>query len=464
MALELKTELKLRPELILTPQLRLALKLLQLNRLELQEYLRQELEKNPVLELESSDGLPTWEDLVPPVREEEGWESLAEEGFPSPYPSFAFEEKEPLYWEGQLRKEEGFYDYLLWQLTLAALEEPEKEVAEYILRNLDERGYLTISPEEVAQDLGVPVELVERVRERLKYFDPVGIASLSVEECLLAQLNYLGYGPDSLPARLVREHLAELPRGEEYLCQKYHYPLQECAQALEIIRGLEPYPGRVIAGERPQYLEPDLVFYREGDCWRVKLYDEGLPALKLNAYYRRLLSDPALPRKTKLFLREKLRSAEWLIKSLDQRGKTLLRVGEVLAELQRDFLEKGPAYLKPLTLKVVAERVGVHESTVSRVTHNKYAETPHGLYELKRFFPSGVKGAGGEEISSTAVKEYIRELIASENPQRPYTDQELAKLLETQYKVKVARRTVAKYREALGFPSARARKNFLKGG
>ncbi len=460
MALELKTQLKLRPELILTPQLRLALKLLQLNRLELTQYLRMELERNPVLELENPGeqiSLEDWlgEEKIFSLEEKDPWESLFEEET-SPYPSFAFEEKEPLYWEAQVRKEEGLYEHLLWQLTLAGFSEEERRVAEYLIRNLNERGYLTVSPEEAARDLKVSLEKVEKVRERLKFFDPVGIASLSVEECLLAQLEYMGLA-DSLAAKIVREHFREVVKGEAYLAQRLGVSSEKVRQALEVIRGLEPYPGRAFSTERTLYIEPDVIFFREGDRWRARLYEEGLPRIRLNGYYRKLLSDPLIPREAKIFIRDKLRSAEWLIKSLDQRGKTLLRVAEVLAELQREFLENGPAYLRPLTLREVAERIGVHESTVSRVTHNKYAETPHGLFELKFFFPSGIKASSGE-VSSQTVKEYLKRLIASEDPRKPYTDQELAKLLESQYKIRIARRTVAKYREALGYPSARARK------
>ncbi|QJA06937.1 RNA polymerase factor sigma-54 [Thermosulfurimonas marina] len=458
MALELKTQLKLRPELILTPQLRLALKLLQMNRLELEEYLRTEVEKNPVLELREED--LSLEALAPTGElhqdEEHPWEALFAEEF-SPYPSFSFEEPEEISWESRLKQEEGLYEHLRWQLTLAALSEEDLRLAEYLLRNLDERGYLTLSPAEAARDLGVSSERVEEVRRKIQFFDPVGVASLSVEECLLVQLDYLGFS-DSLAARLVREHFRDLAKGVDFLAQKLQVPPEEVAEALEIIRGLEPFPGRAFSSGQTLYLTPDVIFYKEGGRWRVRLYEEGLPRLRISPYYRRLLADPTVPRKVKFFLRDKLRAAEWLMKSLDQRGKTLLRVAEVLADLQRDFLEKGPAYLRPLNLREVAERVGVHESTVSRVTHRKYAETPNGLVELKSFFPSGLKKIGGGAVSSEAVKEYLRELILKENPQKPYTDQELARMLSQKYGVKIARRTVAKYREILGIPSARVRK------
>ncbi len=456
--MELKIHLQQRPELIITPQLRLALKLLQLNRLELEQYLREELEKNPVLEVQDSDyeiPLEAWMNDGAPSVEEGSWEDLFEEEF-SPYPSMAFEEREPLNWEAQVRKEEGLYEHLLWQISLAGFSEIERRVAEYLIQNLNDRGYLTLEPEEAARDLGVPLDLVEKVRERLKFFDPVGVGSVRVEECLLAQLAYLGVA-DGLPVEIVRNHFQEIPKGQEFLARKLGLPEEEVGRALELIRGLEPFPGRAFASGTTLYLEPDVVFYREGERWRARLYEEGFPRLRINARYRRLLADPTVPRQAKMFIREKLRSAEWLIKSLDQRGKTLLRVAEVLAELQKDFLEKGPAHLRPLTLKEVAERVGVHESTVSRVTHHKYAETPHGLYELKFFFPSGLKGGEGT-VSSEAVKEYLKELVAHEDPEHPYSDQELARVLAEKYKVKIARRTVAKYREILGIPPARARK------
>ena len=457
--MELKISLQQRPELIITPQLRLALKLLQLNRLELEQYLREELENNPVLEAQEPEyeiPLESWlKDEEGPRLEEESWEDLFEEEF-SPYPSMAFEEKEPLDWEARVRKEEGLYEHLLWQISLAGFSETERRVAEYLIQNLDDRGFLTLEPGEAARDLGVSLEVVERVRERLKFFDPAGVGSAGVEECLLAQLAYLGVN-NGLAVEIVKNHLREIPKGQEFLARKLGVSEEEVAQALDLIRGLEPFPGRAFGSGTTLYLEPDVVFYREGGRWRARLYEEGFPRLRINARYRRLLADPTVPRKAKLFIREKLRSAEWLIKSLDQRGKTLLKVAEVLAELQRDFLEKGPAYLRPLTLKEVADRVGVHESTVSRVTHNKYAETPHGLYELKFFFPSGLKGGEGA-VSSEAVKEYIKELVAREDPERPYSDQELARVLAEKYKVKIARRTVAKYRELLGIPPARARK------
>jgi len=458
MALELKIGLEQRPELIITPQLRLALKLLQLNRLELEQYLREELEKNPVLEADSPGGeipLEDWSSEGGPRMEEGSWEDLFEEEF-SPYPSMVFEERESVDWEARVRKEEGLYDHLLWQVSLAGFSETERGVAEYLIRNLDERGYLVVDPEEAAGDLGVPLEVVERVRERIKFFDPVGVGSSSVEECLLAQLSYLGVR-DGLAVRIVRDYFREIPRGVDFLARRLGAPAEEVERALSLIRGLEPFPGRAFSGGATLYVVPDVVFFREGDRWRVRLYEEGFPRLRISARYRRLLADPTVPRKAKMFIREKLRSAEWLLKSLDQRGRTLLRVAEALAELQRDFLEKGPAHLKPLTLREVAEKVGVHESTVSRVTHHKYAETPHGLFELKFFFPSGLKRGDGT-VSSEAVREYLKELVASEDPRRPYSDQELARMLADKYKVKIARRTVAKYRELLGIPPARARK------
>ncbi len=225
-----------------------------------------------------------------------------------------------------------------------------------------------------------------------------------------------------------------------------------------MIRGLDPRPARNFTEIEPQYVEPDVLVFKEADEWVVRLNDEGLPRLRISPYYRKLLTDPAVPLAAKQYIQKKLRSATWLIKSIEQRNRTLLKVSESIMRFQRDFLEKGVAGLKPLILRDVALDVGLHESTVSRVTTGKYVDTPHGIFELKFFFSTGYRSSSGEEVATETVKQYIKEIIAQEDPQRPYSDQKIADILKEKYNVKIARRTVAKYRDQLGILPASRRK------
>ncbi len=477
MALELRQHLKLTQQLVLTPQLQQAIKLLQLNRLELEQVLRQEAETNPVLEQDLVDQQTiSFEELTSDNQQPENGLSLATESplgaeavkdfdweayfqdNGSAYPSFAFEQKEAIDYERKLTKAENLVSHLLWQLYLSDLTPEEQRIGEYIIGNLDERGYLAVTVEEIAEDLGVEEEKVAFVLRKIQFFDPVGVAARDLKECLLIQLEHLGF-KGTLAELLVRDHLKDLELGRyARLAKKFNVSVEEIEAALAVIRGLDPRPARNFTEIEPQYVEPDVLVFKEADEWVVRLNDEGLPRLRISPYYRKLLTDPAVPLAAKQYIQKKLRSATWLIKSIEQRNRTLLKVSESIMRFQRDFLEKGVAGLKPLILRDVALDVGLHESTVSRVTTGKYVDTPHGIFELKFFFSTGYRSSSGEEVATETVKQYIKEIIAQEDPQRPYSDQKIADILKEKYNVKIARRTVAKYRDQLGILPASRRK------
>ncbi len=481
MALELKQHLKLTQQLVLTPQLQQAIKLLQLNRIELEQVIRQEAEINPVLEQDLGDHQtvsfedlgPSEEDMAalsavsdsplgPEAVKDFDWDRYLEDTG-SAYPSFAFEEKETLDYERRLSKPENLSSYLLWQLHLSDLDESQREIGEYIIGNLDAHGYLSITPEEIATDLKVPLEKVLFVLRKIQFFDPVGVAARDLQECLLIQIEHLGL-KGTLIERIVSQHMRELEFGQyEKIAEACGVTMADVEAALKVIKGLEPRPARNFTEETPQYIEPDVFVVKEGDEWVVRLNDESLPRLRISPYYRRLLQDPALPLSAKQFIQKKLRAAVWLIKSIEQRQRTLLKVSESIMNFQRDFLEKGITGLKPLILRDVALDVGLHESTVSRVTTGKYIDTPHGIFELKFFFSTGYTRANGDQVSTETVKEYIKRIIAEEDPTKPYSDQKIADILKKKHNIKVARRTVAKYRDQLGIlPANRRRRRLVK--
>ena len=477
MALELRQHLKLTQQLVLTPQLQQAIKLLQLNRIELEQVIQQEVEQNPVLEqeiiepktvsldeagasFEAENGLNLASEspLGPEAVKDFDWEAYFQDTGSS-YPSFAFEQKEALDYERRLTRTEDLVSHLLWQLYLSDLPEEDRKIGEYIIGNLDERGFLTVLPGEIAADLGVDEERVLRVLKRIQFFDPVGVAARDLKECLLIQLEHLGL-KDSLAAKIVKDHLHLLERNNiAQLAKVLKVSPEEVEAAIEVIRGLEPRPARNFSDTEPQYIEPDVTVFKEGGEWVVRLIDEGYSRLRISPYYRKLLQDESTPLSVKQYIKKKLQAATWFIKSLEQRNRTLLKVSESIMRFQRDFLEKGITALKPLVLRDVALDVQLHESTVSRVTTGKYIDTPHGIFELKFFFSSGYRSSTGDEIAAESVKQYIKEIIASEDPKKPYSDQKIADLLKEKYNIKIARRTVAKYRDQMGILPASRRKN-----
>ena len=460
--MEVKNQLKLVPQLLLTPQLKLLLKVLPMNTLELQEYLLEEVNNNPFLEIEFKD-LPT-DPTRKQTRSSDEVHLSEEVDWDYGNIRYHFGEEEPEeevnLIERTVKAEESLADYLLWQLSLKDVTELDKRVAQYIIGNLDDRGYLRVSPEDISKDTGLPLERIEKVRNIIKFLDPVGVASLNLKECLLAQLESLGFKDKSLPYRIVKDYLEEIPKGAERLSQFLDVSSEEVEEALSVIKSLEPYPARNFCSVTQFSVVPDLRFYEEDGEWKVEVLKENQFELKLNNYYTQFLKRrlKGLPKQTQEYLREKMRMAETLLKALDYRYTTLYRIGKAILDHQKEFFEKGPKYLKPLTLRMLAEETNLHESTVSRVVSQKYVDTPLGIFPLKYFLSWGYVKSSGEGVSSKAIMNYLKELIEKEDKTKPLSDAELAKELQKRLGVKIARRTVTKYREMLNIPSMRERK------
>ncbi len=482
MALEIRQQLKLSQQLVMTPQLQQAIKLLQLSRMELEIVVRQELEENPILE----EGADTLEEKEESIEEEEAaeeeapseevqelkenpeefndvdWQTYLEGHNLSGTSSEMYESDDdrPSY-ENLLTRKTCLVDHLLWQLNLGRFAEKERLAATEIIGNLDENGYLQASLEEVAEATGFPLPVVERALRLVQELDPPGVASRSLQECLLKQVRLLGM-EDSLVERILENHMVELEtRKYSVIAKAQDVTLDEVVAAARIISGLDPRPGRAYSQEDIHYITPDIFVYKIGDEYVVVLNDEGLPNLRISSFYRNaLVGNANVDEKAGEYIQEKLRGALWLIKSIHQRQRTIYRVTKSIVKFQKDFFERGIEYLKPLVLRDVAEDIEMHESTVSRVTTNKYVQTPRGLFELKYFFNSGINTTVGPSIASESVKSRIKEIVAEENIKKPYSDQKIVEMLRQQG-IEIARRTVTKYREMLGIRSSTERKRFF---
>ncbi|OGP49071.1 MAG: RNA polymerase sigma-54 factor [Deltaproteobacteria bacterium RBG_13_43_22] len=477
MALEIKQQLKLAQQLIMTPQLQQAIKLLQLSRLELLDNLHQELEANPVLEEAVSEELestqiekaPGESEAEPEDRQTEvtigeqafegmDWDNYVNDYY-TPRSEDFLEDRDQHSYENMVSKKTSLSDHLLWQLSLSNLTPEEERVGSEIIGNLDVNGYLTASLEEISQGAQQEIPLVEKVLLRLQEFDPLGVASRDLKECLLIQARHLK-SQNPWVDLIIKDHLNSL-ETKNYLAiaRALQAPIEEIIMAVEIILQLDPKPGRLYSDEEPQYISPDIYVYKMGEEVHIVLNEDGLPRLRINAFYKKALGQRgSVSEATRDYIQEKLRSAIWLIKSIHQRQRTIYRVAESIFRFQREFLDHGVSHLKPLILRDVAEEVQMHESTISRVTTNKYVHTPQGIFELKFFFNSSVVGADGENVASESVKERIRLFVAHEDPAHPLSDQELTELLLKE-NIHIARRTVAKYREALKvLPSSKRKK------
>lgn len=400
------------------------------------------------------------EEETPPNELDIDWEAYLQDSGSDP--SFPIDtNKETPSLEATLRNETSLTEYLLWQLSLSARTDLDKQIGMYLIGNLDDDGYLQCPVEEVATACEVTPDQVEEVLCIVQSFDPAGIGARDLRECLLIQLRHLGMA-DSFAGTIIRQDLSQIDeRNFRKLAKDLDVSLEEVVAAVKLIRELDPKPGSRYNAQRVEYIIPDVVVAKMGDDYQVMLNDDGIPRLRINTLYQNILRrGESIQSDTKEYLEEKFRSAVWLMKSIEQRRQTLLKVAKSLCKFQREFLDQGLPYLKPLVLKDVAEDIGMHESTVSRVTTNKYIHTPQGVFELKFFFHSGLDSVAGEAMSSVSVKEIIRKAVLAEDARNPLTDQQLVMLLK-QKGVKIARRTIAKYRQELRIPPASQRKRLF---
>jgi len=500
MSLELKQHLKMTQQLVMTPQLQQAIKLLQLSRMELVDLIRTELTENPLLEDpgEEEEGRaeaaspaeqqaaeavasPKEAEKVQEVKGEDGaneidWDQYLDHyqltGHTAPSNRGLADEELPGL-EATLTRKADLSDHLTWQLRLSSATPEEERVAALVIGNLDPDGYFKMPLVEgeaeeaatrdplvrVAFEAGVGIEFAEQVLKKVQQLDPVGVAARDLRECLLLQARYLNADTPEIVA-IIERHLRHLEtKNYGAIAKDLKIPVEEVVKAVKVIAGFEPKPGRAFSSEEAQYITPDVYVYKMGDRYVTVLNDDGLSKLRISQLYRSALRNGKAGA-AKEYIQDKLRSAVWLIRSIHQRQRTIYKVTESIVKFQRDFLDKGIGYLKPLILRDVAEDIGMHESTVSRVTTNKYVHTPQGIYELKFFFNSAIQRTGGDEIASEAVKSHIRQIVGGEDPRHPHSDQRIVELLKGQG-IEIARRTVAKYREVLGIlPSSRRKKYF----
>ncbi len=475
MAIELRQQLKLTQQLIMTPQLQMAIKLLQLSRLELMDAIQHELEENPTLE-ESQDAAPKeqLEEAQPPSVEKTkevtideklsgdiDWSNYIDEYNAPGRIRFETEDREAPQYEAFISHKKSLSDHLLWQLLMAQPSNEEKRIGSLIIGNLNRDGYLQTSVDELAQQAQVTAEDIEEVLFLMQSLDPIGVCARDLKECLLLQANNLGL-KNSLVTEIISNHINHLEnKNYKAICRALKATIDEVVAAVNIITCMEPKPGRLFSEEEPQYITPDIYVYKTEDDFVVVVNDDGLPKLRVNAFYKQAITKGAdVSGNAKDYIQDKLRSAAWLIRSIHQRQKTIYKVMKSILKFQRDFFDKGITHLKPMVLRDVAEDIGMHESTISRVTTNKYAYTPQGIFELKYFFNSSINRVHGDAIASASVQAKIKHLIDGEDPKKPYSDSKMAEMLKAE-NIDIARRTVAKYREMMGVLPSNKRKRYI---
>ncbi len=474
MSLALKQQLKLTQQLLMTPQLQQAIKLLQLSRLELVDTIRQEIEQNPLLEeitpsdtdteinpnslssTEEASAIPEPEktgevnmDSISSMQEinwEDDYANYYDAGF-----SFSKEthDRTRLSQIDFLTKETNLQSHLQWQLSHSELDNELEEAGLFVIGNLNRNGFLEVTVEDITAEIDCDEETAIRAIAIIQDMDPPGVAATNVQETLLLQLRRLNL-EESLATEIITDQLHSLElKNYGAIAKAIKKPIKEVLAAIEIITGLNPYPGEQYSDRDVHYIIPDVFLHKVGDEYLIVLNDEGLPRLKVSSDYEKIIeSDSGASAETKTYIKEKLRDALWLIKSMQQRQRTIYKVVESLLRFQKNFFEKGIEYLKPLVLRDVAEDIEMHESTVSRVTTNKYIHTPQGIYELKYFFSTAIPQRNGESLAAESIRQHIKAMIKNENPEKPLTDNAISIILKEE-NIKIARRTVAKYREQL---------------
>ncbi len=473
----MRQQIKMTQQLVMTPQLQQAIKLLQMTRLELQDVVRQELEENPLLEevVEAEDNMNEVEALESEEKEadselqvEEFHEVVADEDTMRDWDSYldgynyssgdqySGDEERPSF-ENLLTRKGTLLDHLLWQLHMGNFSTDEVHIGEEIIGNIDESGYLRATLAEISQACSVDEQAVLPVLERIQEFDPTGVAARDLRECLLIQSRFMRM-EGSVVEQVLQNHLSDLEtRKYKQIARALGIDISQVLMAASIISGFDPRPGRIYGSDEVQYISADIFVYKVVDEYMVVLNEEGLPNLRLNPLYADARGNGSMDSRAEEYVSEKIRSAQWLIKSIQQRQRTIYRVAKSIIKFQREFLDRGIEYLRPLVLRDVADDIGMHESTISRVTTNKYMQTPQGLFELKYFFNSGLSTSEGDFVASESVKNRIREIIENEDSKKPLSDQKIVELLSGET-VNIARRTVTKYRELLRLGSSSERR------
>ncbi|HUL73917.1 MAG TPA: RNA polymerase factor sigma-54 [Vicinamibacterales bacterium] len=473
MAIHQKLNARLVQKLILTPSLQQAIKLLPMSTLELAELLNQEMVENPLLEEVPTEDAQTAEAAATPEQPEaakakddgkDAWDDADYEYFFGEYLDEGYRPRQPQEVkelppiENTLSTKSSLADHLMWQLNLQTSDNTIREIGAAIVGNIDEDGYLVASVNEIAALGNWDVAIVEKALEHVQSFDPIGVGARDLQECLLLQLRHLGLA--GTPAEvLVRDHLRLLQNHRiPELARALGVEPEEVKAHIEFIKHLDPKPGARYSPADSQYVIPDVYVVKTDDGYRALLNEDGLPQLRISPVYRRLLDKGGeTSDETRAYVKDKFRSALWLLKSVDQRQKTILKVATSIINFQRDFLDRGIEHLRPLVLRDVANDIGMHESTVSRVVNNKYMHTPQGVYEMKFFFHSGISSSFGESVSSVTIKQRIRKIIEGEDQRRPLSDSKIMSILQKEGLV-LARRTIAKYREELKIPTSNQRK------
>ncbi|WP_336495048.1 RNA polymerase factor sigma-54 [Escherichia coli] len=472
-------QLRLSQQLAMTPQLQQAIRLLQLSTLELQQELQQALESNPLLEqidtheeidtreTQDSETLDTADALEQKEMPEElpldaSWDTIYTAGTPSGTSGDYIDDELPIY---QGETTQTLQDYLMWQVELTPFSDTDRAIATSIVDAVDDTGYLTVPLEDILESMGdeeIDIDEVEAVLKRIQRFDPVGVAAKDLRDCLLIQLSQFDKTTPWLEeARLIISDHLDLLANHDFRTLMRVTRLKEdvLKEAVNLIQSLDPRPGQSIQTGEPEYVIPDVLVRKHNGHWTVELNSDSIPRLQINQHYASMCNNARNDGDSQ-FIRSNLQDAKWLIKSLESRNDTLLRVSRCIVEQQQAFFEQGEEYMKPMVLADIAQAVEMHESTISRVTTQKYLHSPRGIFELKYFFSSHVNTEGGGEASSTAIRALVKKLIAAENPAKPLSDSKLTYLLSEQG-IMVARRTVAKYRESLSIPPSNQRKQLV---
>lgn len=472
-------QLRLSQQLAMTPQLQQAIRLLQLSTLELQQELQQALESNPLLEqidtheeidtreTQDSETLDTADALEQKEMPEElpldaSWDTIYTAGTPSGTSGDYIDDELPVY---QGETTQTLQDYLMWLVELTPFSDTDRAIATSIVDAVDDTGYLTVPLEDILESMGdeeIDIDEVEAVLKRIQRFDPVGVAAKDLRDCLLIQLSQFDKTTPWLEeARLIISDHLDLLANHDFRTLMRVTRLKEdvLKEAVNLIQSLDPRPGQSIQTGEPEYVIPDVLVRKHNGHWTVELNSDSIPRLQINQHYASMCNNARNDGDSQ-FIRSNLQDAKWLIKSLESRNDTLLRVSRCIVEQQQAFFEQGEEYMKPMVLADIAQAVEMHESTISRVTTQKYLHSPRGIFELKYFFSSHVNTEGGGEASSTAIRALVKKLIAAENPAKPLSDSKLTSLLSEQG-IMVARRTVAKYRESLSIPPSNQRKQLV---